>query len=54
MSVILSVVIFHCSQLLLCLVCGAAAMLCKEHGATVFGVCLIYDVFIVNGDTVRK
>ena len=41
-------------QLFLCLLCGAVAMLCKEHGATVFGVCVIYDVFVVHGEMIRR
>ena len=41
-------------QLLLSLVCGAAAMLCKEHGATVLGVCMVYDVFILNRDNILR
>ena len=36
------------SQLLCSLVFGSAAMLFKEHGATVFGVCLAYDILIVS------
>ena len=38
----------HFLQLLCSLVFGSAAMLFKEHGATVFGVCLAYDILIVS------
>jgi hypothetical protein len=37
-------------QLFISLLCGAAAMLCKEHGDTVLGVCMLYDVLILNRD----
>ena len=33
---------------------AAAAMLAKEHGVTVLGVCLLYDVFIVSWPTVKR
>ena len=29
-------------------------MLCKEHGATVLGVCMVYDVFILNRDNILR
>ncbi|KAL5010414.1 hypothetical protein ScPMuIL_012719 [Solemya velum] len=33
--------LFFCSLLL-----AGAAMLCKEHGLTVFGLCILYDAFV--------
>ena len=44
----------HFLQLLCSLVFGSAAMLFKEHGATVFGVCLAYDVLIVSRKEVLR
>ena len=29
-------------------------MLCKEHGATVLGVCMLYDVLILNRDNILR
>ncbi|XP_022794710.1 transmembrane and TPR repeat-containing protein 1-like isoform X1 [Stylophora pistillata] len=40
-----------CSQIMCtitCVVLGAMAMLVKEHGITVFGVCFVYDCMVVN------
>ena len=31
-----------------CVVFGSMAMLVKEHGITVFGICVIYDCLVVN------
>lgn len=31
------------------LILSVVAMLCKEQGLTVLGVCLIYDIFVVAG-----
>jgi hypothetical protein len=31
-----------------CIALGGIAMLVKEQGITVFGVCVLYDVFVVN------
>lgn len=39
---------FCFTQLLVSLLCGAAAMLFKEHGATVFVVCLAYDFLVIS------
>ena len=33
---------------------AAAAMLAKEHGVTVIGVCLLYDVFILSWPTIKR
>lgn len=41
-------------QLMCSLVFGSAAMLFKEHGATVFGVCLAYDVLIISRKEVLR
>ena len=35
-------------QLLFCTILGSAAMLFKEHGLTIFGICLAYDVLIIS------
>lgn len=32
----------------LCVILGSMAMLVKEHGITVFGVCIVYDVLVIN------
>ena len=29
-------------------------MLCKEHGATVLGVCMLYDILILNRDNIIR
>jgi len=36
------------SKLLLSIILVAMAMLCKEQGITVIGVCCVYDVFIAQ------
>jgi len=36
------------SQLLLSIILVAMAMLCKEQGITVIGVCCVYDVVIAR------
>ena len=49
--------LLHCCiflQLFFSLLCGAAAMLCKEHGATVLGVCMLYDILILNRDNIIR
>ena len=32
----------------LCVMFGSMAMLVKEHGITVFGVCVIYDCLVIH------
>lgn len=29
-------------------------MLCKEHGATVFGVCMAYDIILLSGNKIMR
>ena len=31
-----------------CVLFGSMAMLVKEHGITVFGVCIVYDCLVIN------
>ena len=33
---------------ILCVMFGSMAMLVKEHGITVFGVCIIYDGLVIH------
>ena len=33
---------------MLCIVFGSAAMLAKENGVTVFGVCIFYDIMVIQ------
>lgn len=33
---------------ILCVMFGSMAMLVKEHGITVFGVCVIYDCLVIH------
>ena len=37
-----------CIYTSVCLMFGSMAMLVKEHGLTVFGVCIIYDCLVIN------
>ncbi|XP_066585069.1 protein O-mannosyl-transferase TMTC4 isoform X2 [Prorops nasuta] len=41
-------IIIKCSTIFITIVCTAIAMLCKETGITAIGICLLYDLFIVN------
>ncbi|KAL9982715.1 hypothetical protein ACROYT_G004793 [Oculina patagonica] len=34
--------------IVLCVILGSMAMLVKEHGITVFGVCVVYDCLVIN------
>jgi len=40
----------HCCNMytFLCVMFGSMAMLVKEHGITVFGVCVIYDCLVIH------
>ena len=40
-------------HLFVCFVCAAAAMLTKEHGVTVMGVCVVYDLLVYSKLTTR-
>ena len=40
--------------LVLSLMAGVCAMLSKEQGITIFGVCLAYDVFVINQVCIHK
>lgn len=33
---------------------GGVAMLCKEQGVTVLGVCLVYDIIVVNNFDLKE
>ncbi|XP_037086631.1 protein O-mannosyl-transferase TMTC2-like isoform X2 [Pollicipes pollicipes] len=39
--------------LLACFVCAALAMFTKEHGVTVMGVCIVYDLLVYNKFTAK-
>ncbi|EDV26907.1 uncharacterized protein TRIADDRAFT_22709 [Trichoplax adhaerens] len=39
-------------KLVLCLLCAISAMLMKEQGITVLGICIIYDIFILHRQTI--
>ena len=40
--------------LLACFVCAACAMLTKEHGITVLGVCVVYDLLVFHKLTAKE
>ncbi|XP_068742906.1 protein O-mannosyl-transferase TMTC1-like [Montipora capricornis] len=43
-----SEVCYSLMYIAVCVVFGSMAMLVKEHGITVFGICIIYDCLVVN------
>lgn len=53
-TIIMNIFFIGWKHLMLSVVCLGIAMLCKEQGITVAGVCALYEIFIAQKVSFRK